>query len=141
MKFGIIQFPGSNCEKDCLHVTQEVLGLETHLFDYRENPNFGRLINYLIIPGGFSFGDYLRPVAIAKAANIMTSIKDFAKYGGFILGICNGFQILTEANLLPGALINNLQNRFICQETNLQIVNTNTPFTNLYNADEINPRC
>lgn len=137
MKFGIIQFPGSNCEKDCLYVAREVLGLEAHLFDYREKPDLRKLIDYLIIPGGFSFGDYLRAGAIAKASSIMSSIKQFAEYGGLILGICNGFQILTEARLLPGVLVNNIQGRFICQETELKVINANTSFTNLYSANEI----
>jgi phosphoribosylformylglycinamidine synthase I len=137
MKFGVVQFPGSNCERDCLEAVSRVLGHEAILFDYRETPDFKQQIDCLIIPGGFSFGDYLRAGAVAKASPIMSSIEQFDKDNGLIIGICNGFQILTEAGLLPGVLLNNTTGRFICKNAELKVVNTKTPFTNLYQANEI----
>jgi phosphoribosylformylglycinamidine synthase subunit PurQ / glutaminase len=137
MKFGVIQFPGSNCERDCLDVIGRILGHEAILYDYRETPQFKNFIDCLIIPGGFSFGDYLRAGAVAKASPIMASIKGFAKDKGLIIGICNGFQVLTEAGLLPGVLLNNTKGRFLCQDAELRVVSSMTPFTNLYQQGEI----
>lgn len=137
MQFGVVRFPGSNCERDCVEVVTRILGLKGVLFDYRETPNLKDLINCLIIPGGFSFGDYLRAGAVAKASPIMSSIKKFAEQKGLIIGICNGFQILTEAGLLPGVLLNNSNSGFICQDVKLRVVNNNTAFTSLYKQDEI----
>ena len=137
MKFGVIRFPGSNCERDCLEVVTRILGLEALLFDYRETPNLAGFINCLIIPGGFSFGDYLRVGAVAKAAPIMQSIKDFAQTGGLVIGICNGFQILTEAGLLPGTLLTNNNGRFICEHSPMKVENNQTPFTSKYTADQL----
>ncbi len=137
MRFGVVRFPGSNCERDCLEVVARLLGLEVHLLDYRETTDLKSTIDCLIIPGGFSYGDYLRAGAVAKAAPIMDSIKKFASQDGLIIGICNGFQILTEAGLLPGVLLNNSSGRFQCQDVKLKIVNNDTPFTNLYQGQEI----
>ncbi|MDX1920457.1 MAG: phosphoribosylformylglycinamidine synthase subunit PurQ [Candidatus Caenarcaniphilales bacterium] len=137
MQFGVVRFPGSNCERDCIEVVTRILGLRGVLFDYRETPNLKDVVNCLIIPGGFSFGDYLRAGAVAKASPIMNSIKKFAEQKGLIIGICNGFQILTEAGLLPGVLLNNSNSGFICQDAQLRVVNNNTAFTNLYNQNEI----
>ncbi len=137
MKFGVVQFPGSNCERDCLDVTRRVLGHEAILFDYRETPNFAEHIDCLIIPGGFSYGDYLRAGAVAKASAIMSSIQAYAEAGGLVIGICNGFQILTEARLLPGALLNNKEGRFLCQDAEMRVVNPDTPFSNLYKKGEV----
>lgn len=137
MKFGVVRFPGSNCERDCVDVVTRILGLTAALFDYRETPKLRNLIDCLIIPGGFSFGDYLRAGAVAKASPIMKSIKTFAEHGGLVIGICNGFQILTECGLLPGVLLNNTNNRFICKDVELKVVNNNTPFSNLYAPGQI----
>ena len=137
MRFGVVRFPGSNCERDCLEVVARLLGLEVHLLDYRETTDLKSTIDCLIIPGGFSYGDYLRAGAVAKAAPIMDSIKKFSSQDGLIIGICNGFQILTEAGLLPGVLLNNSSGRFQCQDVKLKIVNNDTPFTNLYQNQEI----
>ncbi len=137
MRFGIISFPGSNCEQDCIYIIEEVLNQKALLLDYRTIPELNNLIDCLIIPGGFSYGDYLRAGAIAKAAPIMKSIREFAENKGLILGICNGFQILTEAGLLPGTLLSNKAARFICQDVKLKVINNKTPFTNLYFEQEI----
>ena len=132
IRFGVLRFPGSNCERDCIDVLTRVLGVTALLFDYRETPKLKNLVDCLIIPGGFSFGDYLRAGALAKASPIMQSVKVFAEYGGLVLGICNGFQVLTECGLLPGTLLHNTNNRFICKDAPLKVVNKNTPFSNLF---------
>lgn len=137
MRFGIISFPGSNCEQDCTYIIEEILNQKSVLLDYRTVPDLSNLIDCLIIPGGFSYGDYLRAGAIAKASPIMNSIREFAEKKGLILGICNGFQILTEAGLLPGTLLNNKTGRFICQDAKLKVINNQTAFTNLYFEQEI----
>jgi phosphoribosylformylglycinamidine synthase subunit PurQ / glutaminase len=136
MRFGVVRFPGSNCERDCLDVISRLMGMKAILFDYRETPRLSDFVDCLIIPGGFSFGDYLRAGAVAKASPIMNSIKDFAANGGYVLGICNGFQILTEAGLLPGALLNNAHGGFLCQDAKLVVCNNKTAFTNQYALHE-----
>ena len=137
MRFGIISFPGSNCEQDCTYIIEEILNQKSVLLDYRTVTDLSNLIDCLIIPGGFSYGDYLRAGAIAKASPIMNSIREFAEKKVLILGICNGFQILTEAGLLPGTLLNNKTGRFICQDAKLKVINNQTAFTNLYFEQEI----
>ncbi|MFH1625128.1 MAG: phosphoribosylformylglycinamidine synthase subunit PurQ [Pseudomonadota bacterium] len=127
MKFGVIVFPGSNCDHDCYHVIKHVLKQDVEFIWHKED----RLVSVdcLILPGGFSYGDYLRPGSIAKFSPIMKEIKRFAYEGGLVLGICNGFQILLEANLLPGAMMTNRSLRFICESVYLRLENDETPFT------------
>jgi phosphoribosylformylglycinamidine synthase len=135
-KFGIIRFPGSNCEHDCYDVATRVLGCEAVVIDYRHQAVLSKLVDCVIIPGGFSFGDYLRAGAIAKASPVMPSVEQFAHQGGLVLGICNGFQVLTECGLLPGTLLNNNSGRFICQDASLLVKNNTTPFTGVYSLGE-----
>ncbi|MDJ0625489.1 MAG: phosphoribosylformylglycinamidine synthase subunit PurQ [Candidatus Caenarcaniphilales bacterium] len=137
MRFGVVRFPGSNCENDCIDIITRILGLKTVLIDYREAAYLKGNIDCLIVPGGFSFGDYLRAGAIAKSTPIMESIKRFAELKGLIIGICNGFQILTEAGLLPGTLLHNSSGKFLCNDIKLKVVNNSTAFTNLYKENEI----
>lgn len=127
MKVGIVVFPGSNCDADCHHVVSAVFGQEARYLWHRET-SLGD-VDAVIVPGGFSYGDYLRCGAIAKFSPLMTAVKAFAQKGGPVLGICNGFQILTEAGLLPGVLIRNQKLKFICDTVGLSIENARTPFT------------
>jgi phosphoribosylformylglycinamidine synthase len=129
MRFGVITFPGSNCDKDCRHVTQNVLEKPTDMLWYGDEMDLS-LYDCLILPGGFSYGDYLRSGAISRFSPIMESVIDFAKDGGLVLGICNGFQILLEAGLLPGAMKVNDGLKFVCKYSELEVVNSETPFTN-----------
>ena len=135
MKFAVIVFPGSNCDNDAYYVIKKHLEVEVD-FVWHKNLN---LNNYdcIIIPGGFSYGDYLRAGAIACFSNIMTAIKRASEKGKAIIGICNGFQILVESNLLPGALITNKSTRFISKEIQLKVSNNNSLFTNQYQDQEI----
>ncbi len=135
MRFGIVVFPGSNCDFDCKYVTADVLGEPTTFIWHRETklPE----IDVLIIPGGFSYGDYLRAGAIARFSPIMDAVLDFAEKGRPVVGICNGFQILTEAGLLPGALLQNNSTKFICQWSSLRVESNETQFTHLYQSDEV----
>jgi len=135
MRFGIVVFPGSNCDLDCQYVTADVLGEPTTFIWHRETtlPQ----IDVLIIPGGFSYGDYLRAGAIARFSPIMDAVVDFAEKGGPVLGICNGFQILTEAGLLPGALLQNRSTKFICQWSSLRIESNQTAFTHRYQTGDV----
>lgn len=132
MKFGIIEFPGSNCDHDAFHTVDKILGEDVNLLWH----NNADLMNSdcIIVPGGFSYGDYLRCGAIAKASPIMDKIVDFAEKGGFVIGICNGFQILTESGLLPGVLLRNKSLHFICKDVYLKTENNNTPFTSELNT-------
>jgi phosphoribosylformylglycinamidine synthase I len=127
MKFGIIVFPGSNCDHDCLHVVTQVLGHEAFFLWHKDRDLNGA--HCLILPGGFSFGDYLRSGAMAARSPIMDSVREFASKGGLVFGICNGFQILQEARLLPGALIRNDSLKFVCRDVYLRVGRTDTPFT------------
>jgi phosphoribosylformylglycinamidine synthase I len=135
MTAGIVVFPGSNCDYDCHFVLTKILKVSAKYLWHKDTDLNG--VDLVILPGGFSYGDYLRTGAIAKFSPIMTEVKKFAAQGGKVLGICNGFQILAESGLLPGALIRNKTLRFICKEINLRIENTNTPFTYLYSPNEI----
>ncbi len=128
MKFGVIVFPGSNCDHDAYHVISKHVGQPVDFVWHRDTD----LSSYdaVIIPGGFSYGDYLRAGALARFSPVMTSVKRFAESGRLVLGICNGFQILCEAGLLPGALIRNRDLHFICEHVFVRVENSNTPFTN-----------
>ena len=110
MKFAVVQFPGSNCDQDCVHVLRNVFGYSTRLLWHKET-GLGDT-DAVFIPGGFSYGDYLRTGSIARFSPVMQAVREFANNGGHVLGICNGFQILCEAGLLPGALIRNRSLRF-----------------------------
>ncbi|WP_163653749.1 phosphoribosylformylglycinamidine synthase subunit PurQ [Listeria sp. PSOL-1] len=134
MKFAVIQFPGSNCDLDMLRAVSHVLDTEAELVWHHEDSLAG--FDAVLLPGGFSYGDYLRTGAIAKFANIMPEVMRFAEEGKPVLGVCNGFQILTECGLLPGALMRNDQLRFICKTITLEVVNQKTMFTSLYHEDE-----
>lgn len=127
MKFGVIVFPGSNCDHDAYHVISKHVGQPVDFIWHRETD----LSSYdaVIIPGGFSYGDYLRAGALARFSPVMNSVKEFAAKGNLVLGICNGFQILCEAGLLPGALIRNRGLHFICDYVNVRVENADTPFT------------
>ena len=127
MRFGIIVFPGSNCDHDCYDVVTKVMGHEAQFLWHKETAL--RRVDCLILPGGFSYGDYLRSGAMAACSPIMESVKRFAADGGLVIGICNGFQILQEAGLLPGALMRNKTLKFVCRDVYVRIVNAETPFT------------
>ncbi|MBI2215644.1 MAG: phosphoribosylformylglycinamidine synthase subunit PurQ [Acidobacteria bacterium] len=127
MKFGIVLLPGSNCDHDAFHVASAVVGAETEMLWHKDRELKGA--DCVIVPGGFAYGDYLRAGALAKFAPIMDSIREHAANGGLVLGICNGFQVLTEVGLLPGALMRNQHLRFICRDVHLRVETNATPFT------------
>lgn len=118
MKFGVITFPGSNCDADIIYVLEKVMGQQVVQLWHKSHDLQG--VDFVILPGGFSFGDYLRSGAIARFSPIMQEVIQFAAKGGYVLGICNGFQILTEAGLLPGALLHNTNRKFICRNIYLK---------------------
>jgi len=128
MKFGVIVFPGSNCDHDAYHVISKHVGQPVDFIWHRETNLRG--YDAVILPGGFSYGDYLRAGALAHFSPVMNSVKEFAEKGGLVLGICNGFQILCESRLLPGALIRNRDLHFICEHVHIKTINNDTPFTN-----------
>ena len=128
MNFAVLQFPGSNCDQDVVHVLRDVLGHSARLVWHKED-SLGES-DAVIIPGGFSYGDYLRTGAIARFSPVMEAVQVFAANGGLVLGVCNGFQILCEAGLLPGALIRNRSLQFRCEHIFLKTVTTDSPFTN-----------
>ena len=127
MNFAVLQFPGSNCDQDVVHVLKNVLGHSAWLA-WHKDTSLGSA-DAVIVPGGFSYGDYLRTGAIARFSPIMQAVQNFAAQGAPVLGICNGFQILTEAGLLPGALVRNRSLQFRCESVFLKTESTNTPFT------------
>ncbi len=127
MKFGVVQFPGSNCDQDAYFAVKDALGESVEYLWHGDDDLKGS--DVVIIPGGFSYGDYLRTGAIARFARIMGPVREHAARGGIVVGICNGFQILCEAHLLPGALIRNDNTRFVCRHVSLRVVNENTRFT------------
>ncbi|MGB9608070.1 MAG: phosphoribosylformylglycinamidine synthase I [bacterium] len=135
VKFATIVFPGTNCDMDCYYVVKDVLGEEVDYVWHTQKD----LSSYhcIILPGGFSYGDYLRTGAIAKLSPIMEAVKKEAEKGKLIIGICNGFQILVEAGLLPGALLKNTNLRFLCKFVHLRVENNDTPFTHLYRKGEV----
>ena len=127
MKFGVVVFPGSNCDHDAYHVLSKHVGQPVDFVWHQQTDLSG--FDALILPGGFSYGDYLRAGALAQFSPVMRSIKEFAASGKYVFGICNGFQILCESGLLPGALIRNRSLHFVCKHVNLRLENPNTPFT------------
>jgi phosphoribosylformylglycinamidine synthase len=127
MKFGVIVFPGSNCDHDAFYAVGNNLGQKAE-FIWHDSPNLGD-VDAVILPGGFSYGDYLRCGAIAKFSPVMQAVKRFAADGGLVMGVCNGFQILTEAGLLPGALVRNRSLKFVCRDVHLRTETSNSPFT------------
>jgi phosphoribosylformylglycinamidine synthase len=135
MRFGVVVFPASNCDMDTYHVVDQVLGHPVSYIWHREQSLDG--FDCIILPGGFSYGDYLRAGAIARFAPIMESLTDFAGRGGLVLGICNGFQVLLEAGLLPGAMRRNDCLQFRCGDVLLRVENAGTPFTNRYRAGAV----
>ena len=135
MKFGVIVFPGSNCDHDAYHVISKHVGQPVDFIWHRDT-DLGSY-DAVIIPGGFSYGDYLRAGALARFSPVMNSVKEFAAQGNLVLGICNGFQILCEAGLLPGALIRNRGLHFICEHVNVRVESANTPFTHELKTGEV----
>ncbi|SCS50475.1 phosphoribosylformylglycinamidine synthase I [Staphylococcus caeli] len=133
MKFAVLKFPGSNCDRDMYNAAVKS-GVEAEYVDYRNTTLDG--YDGVLIPGGFSFGDYLRSGAMASVAPITHAVKQFAEEGKPVLGVCNGFQILTEIGLLPGALLHNDSHLFVSRNESLQVVNNQTAFTNLYSENE-----
>lgn len=135
MKFGVVVFPGSNCDHDTYYALKEVYKLEVDYIWHKETT----LSSYdcIILPGGFSYGDYLRPGAIARFSPVMQSVIKFAHKGGLVLGICNGFQILMEAGLLPGAMLRNKTLKFICQDVHIRVEDNQNPFTTLCRKGEV----
>lgn len=135
MKFGIVVFPGSNCDHDCYHAVKHVMGQEAEYIWHKTTTLKG--FDCIVFPGGFSYGDYLRTGAIAKFSPVLKEIKAFAGKGGLVLGICNGFQILCETGLLPGVLMRNSGLKFICKSTTLRVESSDTPFTSLYKEGQV----
>ena len=130
MKFGVVVFPGSNCDMDMLYVLETIMGQEVVKLWHKDTDLRG--CEFIVLPGGFSYGDYLRSGAIARFSPIMEKVIEFANNGGYVMGICNGFQILCESGLLPGALLHNNSHKFICKNVNLSTQTTNTLVTNKF---------
>ncbi len=128
MKFGIVVFPGSNCDRDCFWATSNILGHPSEFIWHGDDRDLSSF-DILILPGGFSYGDYLRPGAIAALSPLMERVRGFAGSGGLVLGICNGFHVLLEMGLLPGAMLPNRNLKFICRDVNIRVENASTPFT------------
>jgi len=135
MNFAVLQFPGSNCDQDVVHVVRNVLGHSARLL-WHKDPALGD-VDAVVVPGGFSYGDYLRTGAIARFSPVMEAVQGFAANGGLVLGICNGFQILCEAGLLPGALIRNRSLQFRCEHIFLKTATAESPFTNRIPPDKV----
>ena len=127
MKFAVVVFPGSNCDHDAYHAAKHVLGQDAEFVWHKDTSLAGA--DVVILPGGFAHGDYLRTGAIARFSPVMASVKTFAESGGPVLGVCNGFQILLEAGLLPGAMLRNRGLKFICEHVGVKVEQTDTPFT------------
>ena len=136
MKCGIVVFPGSNCDHDCYHILNKILNQETHWLWHKDEVDLSSF-DLIVLPGGFSYGDYLRAGAISRFSNVMNSVIRFAKNGGKVLGICNGFQILLESGLLPGALMQNHTRKFICKNVYVRVETTATPFTKKCNDKSV----
>lgn len=134
-KFAVVVFPGSNCDQDCLHVLANVVGVNAEAVWHTCASLEG--FDAVVLPGGFSHGDYLRAGAVASVSPVIGAVKTFAEAGGLVLGICNGFQVLLEAGLLPGAMLHNRSARFICEWSNLRIERTDTPFTCAFETGQV----
>ena len=128
MKFGVVLFPGSNCDYDTFFVLRDVFKQDTVFLWHKDHTL--KDVDCVVLPGGFSYGDYLRSGAIARFSPLMQEVKEFASTGGLVLGICNGFQVLLELGLLPGAMLRNKNLKFLCQHVHIRIEEDNTPFTN-----------
>ena len=135
MKFGVVVFPGSNCDQDCFYVIKDILKQPVKYIWHKDTGLDS--LDCVVLPGGFSYGDYLRTGAVAKFSPIMKSIVDFANRGGFVIGICNGFQILLEAGLLPGAMLRNKNLHFICKFVYIRTENNHTAFTNFCHKHQV----
>lgn len=135
MKFAVIVFPGSNCDLDMYHAIKDELGEEVE-YVWHDETDLSKF-DAILLPGGFSYGDYLRCGAMANQSNVMSEVVKAAEAGKPVLGICNGFQVLTEAGLLPGALLRNKNLKFMCRTVDLQVVNNETQFTLQYKKDEV----
>src|SRR3989454_5907649 len=135
MRFGVVIFPASNCDRDCVHVLHTVLGQEVEEIWHEERSLDG--LDAVVLPGGFAYGDYLRAGAVAARAPVMTAVRAFAQVGGPVLGICNGFQILLEAGLLPGAMLRNRNLKFLCQHVYVRVEQTDTPFTSASHRGQV----
>lgn len=127
MKFAIIEFPGSNCDHDACHAVKHVLGQQAELVWHKDSDLRGA--DAVVLPGGFSYGDYLRAGAIARFSPVMRRVREFADAGGPVIGICNGFQVLLEAGFLDGALLRNRRLKFLCQHVHVRVEETDTPFS------------
>ena len=127
MKFAIIEFPGSNCDHDAYHAVRHVLGQQAELVWHKDSDLRGA--DAVVLPGGFSYGDYLRTGAIARFSPVMRRVSEFADAGGPVIGVCNGFQVLLEAGLLDGALLRNRRLKFLCQHVHVRVEQTDTPFS------------
>ncbi|OED34835.1 phosphoribosylformylglycinamidine synthase I [PVC group bacterium (ex Bugula neritina AB1)] len=134
VSFGVLVFPGSNCDRDCFEVIQNVVDQKASYIWHKETQI--KNVDVIVIPGGFSYGDYLRCGAMASVSSIMPALKDFALSGGLVLGICNGFQILLETGLLPGAMQRNVSLKFICKDVRLRVEANDSPFSNKYNIND-----
>ncbi|MBM3293098.1 MAG: phosphoribosylformylglycinamidine synthase subunit PurQ [Candidatus Aminicenantes bacterium] len=128
MKFGVVVFPGSNCDFDTVHALREVIGRPTEILWHKDHDLRGA--DCVVLPGGFSYGDYLRSGAIARFSPLMQEVREFAEKGGLVLGICNGFQVLLELGLLPGAMLRNKGLKFLCRFVTVRVENAGTRFTN-----------
>jgi len=135
MKFGVVVFPGSNCDRDVAYVTRDLLHQSTRMV-WHEETDISDL-DVVVIPGGFSYGDYLRCGAIARFSPVMQQVVEHAREGKFVLGICNGFQVLTEAGLLPGVLMRNRDLHFICDRVPIKVERTNLPWTQTYSPEQV----
>jgi len=135
MKFGVVVFPGSNCDRDVVYVTQSLLDQPTRMVWHEETDLSD--IDVVVLPGGFSYGDYLRCGAIARFSPVMGQVVEHVKQGKYVLGICNGFQVLTEMGLLPGALVRNRDLHFICDRVPVKVERTDLPWTSAYSTGQV----
>jgi len=135
VKFGVIKFPGSNCDQDAYYTVKDVLGQPVEYLWHGDAELKG--VDCVIVPGGFSYGDYLRCGAIARFSPAMIATQEFAASGGLVLGICNGFQVLCESHLLPGALVRNDGQKFVCKQVHLKTENADTPFTSALSPGQV----
>ena len=135
MKFGVLKFPGSNCDQDAYYTLKDVLSQPVEYLWHQDADLKG--VDCVVVPGGFSYGDYLRCGAIARFSPVVAATQEFASRGGLVLGICNGFQVLCESHLLPGALLRNQDQKFVCKQIHLRAENADTPFTNTLTPGQV----